>query len=247
MESDLGTRLDWLAVDHHNTGHPHTHIVIRGKDAGGRDLVITPAYIREGLAARAQDIVTERLGPRRDLEIATASQSEVTKERFTGLDRAILAGAGDGVARVTEGSGPGGRFDAALRRARLRHLEGLKLAAPAGRDELAQERGEDELVEPHGAREEGVDHEKHRGEPRGTSVRERRPRAGQAGEAHRHGKRRGDEGPLLPRHAADEPGGQQRRHALSDAVEHGEQAAERARKIAPGLQLPQELEQLLTP
>lgn len=134
MESDLGTRLDWLAVDHHNTGHPHTHIVIRGKDAGGRDLVIAPAYIREGLAARAQDIVTERLGPRRDLEIAEASQSEVTKERFTGLDRAILAGAEDGIARVTEGSGPGGRFDAALRRARLRHLEGLKLAAPAGRD-----------------------------------------------------------------------------------------------------------------
>jgi type IV secretory pathway VirD2 relaxase len=134
MESDLGTRLDWLAVDHHNTGHPHTHIVIRGKDAGGRDLVIAPAYIREGLAARAQDIVTERLGPRRDLEIAEARQSEVTKERFTGLDRAILADAEDGVARVTEGSGPGGRFDAALRRARLRHLELLKLAAPAGRD-----------------------------------------------------------------------------------------------------------------
>ena len=25
LESDLGTRLDWIAVDHHNTGHPHTH------------------------------------------------------------------------------------------------------------------------------------------------------------------------------------------------------------------------------
>jgi len=25
MEADLGTRLDWIAVDHHNTGHPHTH------------------------------------------------------------------------------------------------------------------------------------------------------------------------------------------------------------------------------
>jgi len=24
MEADLGTRLDWIAVDHHNTGHPHT-------------------------------------------------------------------------------------------------------------------------------------------------------------------------------------------------------------------------------
>ncbi len=27
MEADLGTRLDWIAVDHHNTGHPHTHIL----------------------------------------------------------------------------------------------------------------------------------------------------------------------------------------------------------------------------
>ncbi len=26
METDLGTKLDWIAVDHHNTGHPHTHI-----------------------------------------------------------------------------------------------------------------------------------------------------------------------------------------------------------------------------
>jgi len=25
MEEDLGTSLDWVAVDHFNTGHPHTH------------------------------------------------------------------------------------------------------------------------------------------------------------------------------------------------------------------------------
>ena len=31
MEDDLGTKLDWVAVDHHNTGHPHTHIVVRGQ------------------------------------------------------------------------------------------------------------------------------------------------------------------------------------------------------------------------
>lgn len=80
MESDLGTRLDWLAVDHHNTGHPHTHIVIRGKDEDGRDLVIAPDYIRQGLASRAQDIVTERLGLRRDLEIAQALQREVDRK-----------------------------------------------------------------------------------------------------------------------------------------------------------------------
>jgi type IV secretory pathway VirD2 relaxase len=31
MERDLHG-LDWVAVDHFNTGHPHTHIVIRGRD-----------------------------------------------------------------------------------------------------------------------------------------------------------------------------------------------------------------------
>src|SRR3546814_3339105 len=31
MEADLGTRLDWVAVDHFNTAHPHTHIMLRGR------------------------------------------------------------------------------------------------------------------------------------------------------------------------------------------------------------------------
>lgn len=134
METDLGTRLDWLAVDHHNTGHPHTHIVIRGKDADGRDLVIAPDYIRQGLASRARDIVTERLGPRRDLEIAQARQSEVAQDRFTGLDRRILGEISVGGIRMAQGTGPDGRFEEALLRARLRHLEGLGLAVPAGKD-----------------------------------------------------------------------------------------------------------------
>ena len=30
MEADLGTRLDWVAVDHFNTAHPHTHIMLAG-------------------------------------------------------------------------------------------------------------------------------------------------------------------------------------------------------------------------
>jgi type IV secretory pathway VirD2 relaxase len=134
MESDLGTRLDWLAVDHHNTGHPHTHIVIRGKDADGRDLIISPEYIKRGLASRAQDIVTERLGPRRDLEIAQARQREVTQERFTGLDRTILADVSENRIRIVDGRGPGRWFEEALRRSRLQHLQGMGLAEPIGKD-----------------------------------------------------------------------------------------------------------------
>src|SRR5690606_14878426 len=30
MEKDLGTRLDWVAVDHWNTEHPHVHLIVRG-------------------------------------------------------------------------------------------------------------------------------------------------------------------------------------------------------------------------
>src|SRR5262245_29976983 len=30
VEFDPNTRLDWIAVDHHDTGHPHTHVIVRG-------------------------------------------------------------------------------------------------------------------------------------------------------------------------------------------------------------------------
>src|SRR5206468_12914699 len=29
VERDLGTPLEWMAIDHHNTDHPHVHIVLR--------------------------------------------------------------------------------------------------------------------------------------------------------------------------------------------------------------------------
>ena len=40
-EQDLGTKLDCVAVDHFNTGHPHSDIVIRGKDERGRHRMTT--------------------------------------------------------------------------------------------------------------------------------------------------------------------------------------------------------------
>ena len=54
MEEDLGTRLDWVAVDHFNTGHPHSHVVIRGKDETGKDLIIAQDYITDGVRLRAK-------------------------------------------------------------------------------------------------------------------------------------------------------------------------------------------------
>ena len=110
MEADLGTSLDWVAVDHHNTGHPHTHIVLRGRDDLGQDLVIARDYIAHGMRERAAEIVTLDLGPRTDLEIEDRFARQVAQERLTDLDRALrraaspegevsLADGGHGVAR----------------------------------------------------------------------------------------------------------------------------------------------------
>src|SRR3546814_2124710 len=69
MEEDLGTKLDWVAVDHFNTGHPHSHVMLRGRDDRGDNLVIAREYISHGIRERAMRLATLDLGPRTDLEI----------------------------------------------------------------------------------------------------------------------------------------------------------------------------------
>ena len=91
MEKDLGTRLDWVAVDHWNTDNPHIHIILRGRTDDGQDLVISRDYIKEGMRARAQDLVTQELGPRTDLEIHRNLERQVEAERWTQLDRQAIA------------------------------------------------------------------------------------------------------------------------------------------------------------
>jgi type IV secretory pathway VirD2 relaxase len=95
-ERDLGTRLDWVAVDHWNTGNPHVHVLVRGWADDGRDLVISRDYISGGFRARAEERVTLELGPRSEQEIRFALESEVEAERWTGLDRVLRGAADDG-------------------------------------------------------------------------------------------------------------------------------------------------------
>ena len=128
MEQDVGTPLDWVAVDHYNTGHPHTHVIVRGRGADGTDLIIAPDYLIKGLRGRAQQVVTETLGPRRDMDIANAARREVGQDRFTGLDRDLSALAQGGEVSILGAGGSAERFRQALQRQRLRHLEGLHLA-----------------------------------------------------------------------------------------------------------------------
>src|SRR3546814_10293533 len=62
MEHDLQTQLDWVAVDHHNTGRPHSHVVIRGVTDDGKTLNIAGDYIAHGIRHRASEIVTLEIG-----------------------------------------------------------------------------------------------------------------------------------------------------------------------------------------
>lgn len=129
MESDLDTRLDWVAVDHFNTGHPHTHIVVRGRDDTGKDLVIAREYLSTGLRERVQAQVSLDLGPRSDREITHALQKEVGQERFTAIDRTLLRDA-DAGGRVMAGHHD--PVVSAARAGRLAKLEDLGLAEPEG-------------------------------------------------------------------------------------------------------------------
>jgi type IV secretory pathway VirD2 relaxase len=95
-ERDLGTQLDWVAVDHWNTDNPHVHVLIRGQANDGKDLVISRAYISRGFRDRAAERVTLELGPRSEVEIRSALEKEVEAERWTNLDRALRDTADEG-------------------------------------------------------------------------------------------------------------------------------------------------------
>jgi type IV secretory pathway VirD2 relaxase len=95
MERDLETRLDWVAVDHHNTGHPHTHIIIRGVTDDGKTLNIAGDYIAHGIRHRASEILTRELGLQSEQEVEQQLDHEVGQERFTRLDRDLIARIGE--------------------------------------------------------------------------------------------------------------------------------------------------------
>jgi len=127
MEADLGTRLEWVAVNHWNTDNPHVHVVLRGKDDTGKDLIIAGDYIAHGLRHRAAELATEWLGPRTEREIQQSLQREVAQERWTSLDRTLQREAVEGQVRSERLAEPRLRGQRELLIGRLQHLQRLGL------------------------------------------------------------------------------------------------------------------------
>lgn len=88
-EAALGTRLQWIAADHHDTANPHTHLIIRGRRANGQDLVIPKDFIKYGFSGIARDVATESLGHRSPADERRALDREVIRHGPTHLDRMI--------------------------------------------------------------------------------------------------------------------------------------------------------------
>jgi hypothetical protein len=89
MERDLGTKLEWLAVTHFNTEHPHVHVALRGIREDGSALELPRDYVRHGIRAIAEDLCTRQLGHRNQLDAIEAERREIQERRFTSLDRMI--------------------------------------------------------------------------------------------------------------------------------------------------------------
>jgi type IV secretory pathway VirD2 relaxase len=131
VELDLATKLDWIAVDHHNTGHPHTHIIVRGVLDDGRILNIAGDYIAHGVRHRASELVTRELGHQSEIELQTKLQNEVEAERVTRLDKLLLTEQQEqGVIDLRPGEGATFlvRENRNLMISRVRHLERYGIA-----------------------------------------------------------------------------------------------------------------------
>ena len=132
MERDLNARLEWAAIDHHNTDNPHLHILIRGRDEQGRPLSIDRGYIQSGIRTRSAEIASRELGLRAERDMLKARGAAVRREQFTEIDRELLRRA-DGK-RVVSFDGRQPRGEAARERraqemARLKFLSRMGLAA----------------------------------------------------------------------------------------------------------------------
>ena len=131
MERDLGTELEWIAIDHHNTDDAHIHLLIRGVREDGKVLTLDREYIRRGLRELSQELIERKLGPRLEHEVLLARERTIEREQWTEIDRALERRAGyDRIVSYEhfEPHSEGAKIRAEQEIERLQFLEKLELA-----------------------------------------------------------------------------------------------------------------------
>jgi type IV secretory pathway VirD2 relaxase len=137
-EIALGSKLEWVAVDHWDTDNPHTHIILRGVRSDGRDLIIPREFVQHGFRSAARDVATERLGQRTREDDRRALHREVRAHRPTRLDQWIGDQLDqDGKVRIADLRAPNGDPAATdALKGRAHELRRLGLATEVSRNVL---------------------------------------------------------------------------------------------------------------
>jgi type IV secretory pathway VirD2 relaxase len=122
-----------------DTDNPHTHIILRGRDRLGRDLILPRDFVKHGLRGIARDVATERLGARTPAQARAALDRETRRHAPTRLDRLIADQLPkSGIVRIADLTVP--NRNPALSQAlktRAKELERLGFAKPIRRNVLA--------------------------------------------------------------------------------------------------------------
>lgn len=83
--SDDPAHIEWAAVAHYNTGHPHVHVLLRGH----HNLQIPRELLQHGMRNLGSEIATEHLGYRSPAEIEASQQKALDARRLTAVDKEI--------------------------------------------------------------------------------------------------------------------------------------------------------------
>ncbi|MDP8213243.1 MAG: DUF3363 domain-containing protein [Candidatus Zapsychrus exili] len=89
IQKDNKIDFDWKAVVHRNTDHPHVHIVIRGVDKQGIELVLSNNYKKKMARQRSCEIITQTIGYRQKKDILESRQKALYKVHVTEIDKDI--------------------------------------------------------------------------------------------------------------------------------------------------------------
>jgi type IV secretory pathway VirD2 relaxase len=129
----IGAELSWVAVDHHDTDNPHTHIVVRGRRSNGQDLVLPRDFIKHGFRGIAQDVATEWLGDRTPEQERLSYQREIRRHSLTKLDGVIDIYAQKNIVDLNRLEAPNGDPHLAqAAKARVQELARMGLARDEG-------------------------------------------------------------------------------------------------------------------
>lgn len=86
-----GSDVRWIAANHYNTGHPHTHILVSRIDrATGNLLRFPPSYVLSGRVRRdAASLLTGLMGARTPDEDRRIEMERASRYAYTDIDRTI--------------------------------------------------------------------------------------------------------------------------------------------------------------